>query len=93
MSYNPKRQTNQVRHTLKILQLVFPGANLRFRASDILAMRSYGDDGNIRSTIEVLEDAGLLIDDRVPSFTTLFERKTHALPEPMRSQPCTFWVG
>lgn len=81
-----KRQTNQVRRTLKVLQLVFPGANLRFRASDILAMRSYDDDSNIRSTIEVLEDAGLLIDDRVPSFTKLFERKTHALPEPMRSQ-------
>lgn len=81
-----KRQTNQVRRTLKVLQLVFPGANLRFRASDILAMRSYDDGSNIRSTIEVLEDAGLLIDDRVPSFTKLFERKTHALPEPMRSQ-------
>ena len=81
-----KRQTNQVRRTLKVLQLVFPGANLRFRASDILAMRSYDDDSNIRSTIEVLEDAGLLIDDRVPSFTKLFARKTQALPEPMRSQ-------
>lgn len=81
-----KRQTNQVRRTLKVLQLVFPGANLRFRASDILAMRSYDGGSNMRSTIEVLEDAGLLIDDRGPSFTTLFERKTHALPEPMRSQ-------
>src|SRR5699024_12093285 len=49
-------------------------------------MRRYDDGSNIRSTIEVLEDAGLLIDDRVPSFTKLFERKTHALPEPMRSQ-------
>lgn len=81
-----KRQTNQVRRTLKVLQLVFPGANLRFRASDILSMRRYDDGSNIRSTIEVLEDAGLLTDDRVPSFTKLFERKTHALPEPMRSQ-------
>lgn len=81
-----KRQTNQVRRTLKVLQLVFPGANLRFRASDILAMRNYDDGSNIRSTIEILEDAGLLIDDRVPSFAKLFERKTHALPEPMRSQ-------
>jgi len=81
-----KRQTNQVRRTLKILQLVFPGANLHFRASDILAMRRYDDDGNIRSTIEVLDDAGLLIDDRVPTFEKLFARKTGHLPEPMRSQ-------
>ncbi|WP_461410971.1 hypothetical protein [Georgenia sp.] len=80
------RQTNQVRRTLKILQLVFPGANLRFRASDILAMRSYDDGSNIRSTIEILEDSGQLIDDRVPSFDKLFERKTRALPESMRSQ-------
>ncbi|WP_156366504.1 hypothetical protein [Microbacterium sp. No. 7] len=81
-----KRQTNQVRRTLKILQLVFPGANLHFRASDILAMRRYDDDGNIRSTIEVLGDADLLIDDRVPTFEQLFDRKTRHLPEPMRSQ-------
>lgn len=81
-----KRQTNQVRRTLKVLQIVFPGANLRFRASDILAMRSYDDGSNFRSTIEVLQDAGLLIDDRVPSFDRLFERKTRAFPEPMRSQ-------
>lgn len=81
-----KRQTNQVRRTLRVLQLVFPGANLRFRASDILAMRTYDDTRNIRSTIEVLEDAGLLIDDRVPSFDALFARKTQAVPEPMRSQ-------
>lgn len=81
-----KRQTNQVRRTLKVLQLVFPAANLRFRASDILAMRNYDDGSNIRSTIEVLEDAGLLIDDRVPSFDKLFERKTQAVSEPMRSQ-------
>ena len=70
-----KRQTNQVRRTLKVLQLVFPGANLQFRASDILALRSYNDH-NVRSTIEVLEDAGLLIDDRAPSFDLLFARKT-----------------
>ncbi|WP_337007321.1 MULTISPECIES: hypothetical protein [unclassified Microbacterium] len=80
------RQTNQVRRTLKVLQLVFPGANLQFRASDILGMRNYDGDRNVRSTIEVLEDAGLLVDDRVPSFDALWERKTHAIPEPMRTQ-------
>lgn len=80
-----KRQTNQVRRTLKVLQLVFPGANLQFRASDILALRSY-NDRNVRSTIEVLEDAGLLIDDRVPTFDRLFARKTVDIPDPMRTQ-------
>lgn len=80
------RQTNQVRRTLKVLQLVFPGSNLQFRASDILAMGNYDGDRNVRSTIEVLEDAGLLVDDRVPSFDALWERKTHAIPEPMRTQ-------
>lgn len=71
-----KHQTNQVRRTLKMLQTLKaddgPGQQLVIRASEVIGMRGYGNDVNLRSTIDVLEAAGLLMDDRPPPVEVYF---------------------
>lgn len=85
-----KRQTNQVRRSLKMLQLLSPDQKprkaLSFRASDVIRMRRYDSDSNVRSTLDVLGAAGLLVDDRPPRIERYFTDKTGALPEPMETQ-------
>lgn len=85
-----KRQTNQVRRSLKMLQLLNPGNSdgktLALRASEVVRLRRYNSDGNVRSTLDVLDAAGLLIEDRPPPVERYFAGKTGGLPEPMRTQ-------
>jgi len=80
-----KRQTNQVRRTLKMLQILYPEASV-LRASEVIGVRGSDADGNVRSTLEVLEDAGLLLDDRVPGIERYFAGKFSGLPAPMQAQ-------
>ena len=47
--------------TLRMLQTLRPTPTAKIRASDVVALRRY--DGTISSTIDVLTDAGLLIED------------------------------
>lgn len=56
----------------------------KVRASDVLQLPGYG--GSIVSTLDVLDAAGLLIDDRPRPIETYFATKTALLPPVMREQ-------
>ncbi len=80
-----KRQTNQVRRSLKMLQILSPGAHT-IRASEVLRLRRHDADANVVSTLDVLDAAGILIDDRVPTIDRYFDGKFESLPPTMRTQ-------
>jgi len=79
-----KRQRNVVVYSLRLLFVlqVTPGAKIN--ATDVLALPRY--QGTINSTLDVLDAAGLLIDDRTSHVERYFAAKTSTLPEPMRTQ-------
>lgn len=79
-----KRQTNDVIRSLRILQVLQDTPTAKVNASDVLALSRY--DANVSSTLEVLAEAGLLVDDRIPHVERYFADKTDHLPEPMRAQ-------
>lgn len=56
------RQRNDVTRSLRLLQTLRENPTAKIRATDVLQLLRY--DGNIISTIDVLTDAGLLIEDR-----------------------------
>ena len=80
------RQTNQVRRSLKMIQLIRPPGSASIRASEVLRLRRYDRDTNIVSTLDVLAAAGLLVDDRVPSIVRYFADKTAGLSQTMVDQ-------
>ncbi|MFX5579010.1 hypothetical protein ABTD84_21380, partial [Acinetobacter baumannii] len=43
-------------------------------------------DANVVSTLDVLDAAGILIDDRVPTIDRYFDGKFESLPPTMRAQ-------
>jgi len=79
-----KRQRNDVIRSLRLLQTLREDPTAKVRASDVLQLPSYG--GNIISTLDVLDAAGLLIDDRPRPIETYFAAKTALLPPVMREQ-------
>ncbi len=86
------RQRNAVMQTLRMLQSVRPTPTALIRASDVVAMRRY--DGTISSTIDVLAEAGLLIEDvptRVERYFTAKFIGSGALPDMMR-QHLELWL-
>lgn len=79
------RQRNAVMQTLRMLQTVRPTPTAKIRASDVVALRRY--DGTISSTIDVLAEAGLLIEDVPTKVERYFNAKfidAGALPDAMR---------
>ena len=81
-----ERQTNQVRRSLKMVQLIRPDGATQVRASEVLRLSGYDTNTNRVSTLDVLAEAGFLIDDRVPQIVRYFESRTAGLPETMTSQ-------
>ena len=81
-----ERQTNQVRRSLKMIQLIRPDGATQVRASEVLRLSGYDTNTNRVSTLDVLAEAGFLIDDRVPTIVTYFESKTEGLPQAMIDQ-------
>ncbi|WP_123918938.1 hypothetical protein [Georgenia muralis] len=79
-----KRQRNDVVRSLRLLQTLRESPTAKIRASDVLQLPRY--DGNIISTLDVLDAAGLLIEDRPRPIETYFTTKTAALPPVMREQ-------
>ncbi|MDN5893462.1 MAG: hypothetical protein L0H93_05500 [Nocardioides sp.] len=83
------RQRNAVFSSLRLLQTLRDTPNAKVRASDVMRLRRY--DGTISSTIDVLSEAGLLIED-VPTRTErYFATKTDALP-PLMRQHLELWL-
>ena len=79
-----KRQRNDVIRSLRLLSVLQDTPGARINATDVLQLPRY--DANIRSTLEVLAAAGLLIDDRPSRVQTYFASKTGGLPAPMAAQ-------
>jgi hypothetical protein len=78
------RQTNQVVLSLRVLQILQDTERSPIKASEVIRLRKY--DGTVNSTLEVLEAAGLLIEDRETRIERYFNNKTAELPEPMKQQ-------
>ncbi|TXI41667.1 MAG: hypothetical protein E6Q57_16630 [Mycobacterium sp.] len=78
------RQRNDVIRSLRLLQALRDTPNAKIRASDVMQLPRY--DGNIQATLDVLDAAGLLIDDRPKPVERYFRSKTAALPAPIREQ-------
>ena len=78
------RQRNDVVRSLRLLQTYRSRAEERIRVTDVLTLPTYA--GNIVSTMDVLDAAGLLVEDRIPRIETYFTAKTRHLPQPMRGQ-------
>ncbi|WP_224274269.1 hypothetical protein [Nocardioides lacusdianchii] len=78
------RQRNDVIRSLRLLQTLRENPTAKIRASDVLQLPRY--DGNIVSTIDVLADAGLLIEDRPNRVEIYFAAKAANLPPQMREQ-------
>lgn len=79
-----KRQRNDVIRSLRLLQTLRDSPTAKIRASDVLQLPRY--DGNIVSTIDVLQAAALLIEDRPRPIDSYFATKAAALPPVMREQ-------
>ena len=86
------RQRNAVFWSLRVLQTVRPTPTAKIRSSDVVGLRRY--DGTISSTLDVLAEAGLLIEDvptRVENYFTTKFIASGALPAPMR-QHLELWM-
>ena len=79
-----KRQRNSVVASLRMLAYLQDTPGAKIHATDVLGLPRY--DGNIISTLEVLDAAGLLIDDRPAQAQRYFAGKTAGLPQPMTTQ-------
>jgi hypothetical protein len=78
------RQRNDVTRSLRLLNTLVATPGTKINASDVQQLPRY--NANIRSTLDVLATAGLLIDDRVPPIERYFAGKIDGLPAPMRAQ-------
>lgn len=79
-----RRQQNDTIRSLRLLQVLQDTPGGKIRATDVLQLPRY--HGNIISTLDVLDAAGLLIDDRPTRVENYFAGKTGNLPATMRSQ-------
>lgn len=70
--------------SLRLLQTLRDSPTAKIRATDVLQLPRY--DGNIVSTIDVLQAAGLLIEDRPRPIEVYFTTKAAGLPPVMREQ-------
>ncbi|HEX2902417.1 MAG TPA: hypothetical protein VHO01_03080, partial [Jatrophihabitans sp.] len=76
------RQRNDVTRSLRLLQTLRVTPTSKIRASDVMQLPRY--DGNIISTIDVLAEAELLIEDRPSRVEVYFAARTASLPPLMR---------
>lgn len=78
------RQRNDVIRSLRLLQTLRTTPTAKIRASEVLLLPLY--DGNLVSTLDVLADADLLIDDRPSRVEHYFATKASDLPSTIREQ-------
>lgn len=83
------RQRNAVISSLRILQTLRPTPTAMVRASDVIGLRRY--DGTITSTLDVLTEAGLLIEDVPTKIESYLADQTRTLPPTMR-QHLELWL-
>lgn len=79
-----KRQTNGVIASLRVLHVLQDTPRSKINASEVARLSNY--DGTVNSTLDVLDAAGLLIEDRPTRIERYFNDTTAELPEPMNQQ-------
>lgn len=83
------RQRTAVISSLRILQTLRPTPSAKIRASDVIGLRRY--DGTITSTVDVLTEAGLLIEDVPTRVESTMAGHTRDLP-PLMRQHLDLWL-
>ena len=79
-----KRQRNDVTRSLRLLQVLQDTPGAKIKATDVLELPPLRRQRG--STLDVLAEAGLLIDDRPTHVERFFASKTAHLPEPIKAQ-------
>jgi len=79
-----KRHTSNTRHGLRIVLGIQDAPGTPIKASDVALLR--GIDLPVWSVLEVLADAGLLVEDRTPAIDAWFAGQTAGLPRAMAGE-------
>jgi hypothetical protein len=80
------KQTNDVRRSLRLVQVLQHTPNAKINATDVLKLPSLQGNVSAQSTIDVLVAAGLLIDDRLSPAERYFSAQVAGLPAAMTTQ-------
>ena len=86
------KQTNDVRRSLRLVQVLQHTPNAKINASDVLKLPGLQGNVSAQSTIDVLAAAGLLVDDRMTPVERYFNAKVAGLPATMTTQ-LRVWFG
>lgn len=81
-----RKQTNDVRRTLRLLQVFQDTPGAKVNATDVLKLPSLQGNLSALSTLDVLAAAGLLFDDRASAIERYFTKQVVGLPAPMTAQ-------
>ena len=81
-----RKQTNDVRRTLRLLPVFQDTPGAKVNATDVLRLPRLQGNLSAISTIDVLASAGLLIDDRTSPVERYFTKQIAGLPAPMTAQ-------
>lgn len=84
-----KTRRNAALQGLRILLALQDGSGAAIRASDVTVLGHLGL--RAQPVLEILSEAGLLIDDRRPAVLSWFDRQITDLPEPMTSEVRTWF--
>jgi hypothetical protein len=87
-----RKQTNDVRRSLRLVQVLQPTPGANIPATDVLRALDGNTNVSVESTLEVLSAAGLLIEDRLSPAQRYFAKKTAGLPSPMTAQLQAWYV-
>ncbi len=81
-----RKHTNDVRRTLRLVQLLQHTPNAKINATDVLKLPSLRGNVSALSTLDVLAAAGVLNDDRLSPIERYFTDQIDGLPEAMTAQ-------
>ncbi len=81
-----RKHTNDVRRTLRLVQLLQHTPNAKINATDVLKLPSRRGNVSALSTLDVLAAAGVLNDDRLSPIERYFTDQIDGLPEAMTAQ-------
>ncbi len=81
-----RKQTNDVRRSLRLVEVLQHTPNARINASDVVKLPALDANVSVMSTLDVLAAAGLLNDDRLSPIERYFNGQTDGLPKAMTAQ-------